>query len=113
MKFKKLSLTIVIFNAGLITPASAFALPLDCDEILTLVLSIAKTISAFIGVIAIFIMLVAALKFMFSGGNPERVKNARDTVVYAIIGVVVAIFAFNMPSIIASFLISSINTECG
>lgn len=47
-----------------------------------------------IGVIAIIMIIVAGLQLMTSlGGNPEAAKKARSTIIYAVIGLIIAISA--------------------
>ena len=54
------------------------------QEILTIVLGI-------FGAIAVLIIVIAGLKFVTSGGNPQSVSKARSTILYAIIGLIVII----------------------
>lgn len=47
-----------------------------------------------IGVIAVIIIIIGGIQLMTSlGGNPEAAKKARNTVVYAALGLVIAISA--------------------
>lgn len=45
------------------------------------------------GVISLFIMTIAGLRFITSGGDPQKVTSARQAIVYATIGIAVAISA--------------------
>lgn len=54
------------------------------QQILTVVLGI-------FGAIAVLIIVIAGLKFVTSGGNPQSVSKARSTILYAIIGLIVII----------------------
>lgn len=47
-----------------------------------------------IGVVAIVMMIVAGVKMMTSAGDPGAVKKAKMTMIYAIIGLIVAILAY-------------------
>jgi hypothetical protein len=46
-----------------------------------------------IGGVAVLMIVISGLKFVTAGGNPERTTKAKDTILYALIGVVVAIVA--------------------
>ena len=47
-----------------------------------------------IGVIAVVVIIIGAIELMTSlGGNPEAAKKARNTIIYAAIGLIVAISA--------------------
>lgn len=46
------------------------------------------------GGIAVLIITIAALQYVISAGDPQKVSRAKDTIIYALIGLVVAILAF-------------------
>lgn len=43
------------------------------------------------GIISMFIMAVAGLRFVTSSGDPSKVEAARNAILYAVIGLIVAI----------------------
>lgn len=91
----------------------AAVLPTTCSELLTfLSTAVARTLAAFIGAIAIIMLLVAAFQFLTAGGDAEKVKDARSTVTWAIIGIAVALISFNIPGILSSFLGGALPTIC-
>lgn len=57
---------------------------------LTKVISI---ISLILGIIAIIILVVSGIRFALSQGDPSKVNVIRNTITYAIVGVVVAALA--------------------
>ena len=52
---------------------------------------------------ALFI-LFAAFTYLTSGGDPEKVGNAKNQIIYAAIAIVVALLAFALDRIVANFL---------
>ncbi|HAJ44885.1 MAG: hypothetical protein UV53_C0009G0024 [Candidatus Azambacteria bacterium GW2011_GWE1_42_9] len=60
-------------------------------------------------VIAVIVILWAALVFMTSGGNKERVTQARQTLWYAIIGLIVLLLASGVAELIKNFLTGNYN----
>jgi len=46
------------------------------------------------GIVAVFLIVIAGIKFMTSGGDPERVSGARKTMTFAILGLVLLLFSF-------------------
>lgn len=60
-------------------------------------------------VIAVIVILWAALVFMTSGGNKDRVTTARQTLWYAIIGLVVLLLASGVAELIKNFLSGNLN----
>ncbi len=63
-----------------------------------------NTALAFLGVVMVLMILAAGFRWMFSGGDEEKVKKARMSLWNAIIGAMI-IFLANS---IVSFLISSL-----
>ena len=57
-----------------------------------------------IGAISVFMIVLAGFNFVTSGGDSEKVKKARRTIYYAVIGLIVAIFA----SVIVSFVLGGL-----
>ena len=56
------------------------------------------------GLIAFFVMFViAAFKYLTSGGDPKQMDSARNTMTYAFIGMVVIISSFIVLRLLSSF----------
>lgn len=67
---------------------------------------LANVLSIFLTVVGLgaFIMLiVAAFRLLVSGGNSQAMEKARNSVTYAVIGLVVAVSAFVILNLIAEF----------
>ncbi len=47
-----------------------------------------------IGAVAVIMIVVGAFKFVTSGGSAEQVKSAKNTILYSVIGLVIAVFAY-------------------
>ena len=47
-----------------------------------------------VGVISLIVVIVGALRYVLSGGNPQATSAAKDTILYAVIGLVVALLAY-------------------
>lgn len=47
-----------------------------------------------VGVIAVIVIVVSAVRFVNSGGDTQQVSKAKDAVIYALVGVVIAASAF-------------------
>lgn len=72
------------------------------DGILTTLINI---LSIIVGIAAIIIIMLAGLRFITSGSNPQDVTNARERVIYAIVGLIVATLA----QIIVRFILGKVN----
>ena len=74
------------------------------EEIITLIKDITKYI--FYGVMAIAVMFIvlSAFNFLTAGGSPEKIATARQMLIYAIIGIAVALLAYAIPFIVRGIL---------
>lgn len=54
--------------------------------------------------LAVIFILVAAYRYLTSAGDPEKVRNASKTFVFAAIAIAVALLAEGIPNLVASFL---------
>ncbi len=52
-----------------------------------------EILSIIVGFAAVVLIILGGIKFMMAGGDPSSIKSGRDTVIYALIGVAVVIFA--------------------
>lgn len=55
--------------------------------ILTMIINL---LSAVVAIVAIIIIVLAGLKFVTSGTNPQDVSNARERIIYACVALVIA-----------------------
>lgn len=64
-------------------------------------------IFTFLLILAIIFVLVAAFRYLTSGGNEEKTKEATKALRYAAIAIVVGLLAKGIPAIIGSFFTSA------
>ena len=72
------------------------------DGVLTSAISI---MSIVVGIAAVIVIIVGGLKLVTSGSNPQDVAKARETIIYAIVGLVIALLA----QVIVQFFLKEIN----
>lgn len=60
-----------------------------------------------VGIIAVVMLIIGGIKYVISGGDSKKVTDAKNTVLYAIIGLVVAFLAFAIVNFVISALPSS------
>lgn len=58
----------------------------------------------FLIVFAVIFVIVAAFKYLTAAGDPEKVKSAGSTLLYAAIAIGVALLARAVPLVVGSFL---------
>jgi FtsH-binding integral membrane protein len=54
---------------------------------------ILQIVIAVLAALAILFIVIAGLRFVTAQGNPQEVSKARNTIVYAIVGLLIAIIA--------------------
>lgn len=60
-----------------------------------------------IGAIAVVMIIIGGLRYVISGGNATSVTAAKNTILYAIVGIVVALLAYAIIDFVLSALESS------
>lgn len=63
------------------------------DKLTTLIKLIINIISVVVGVVAVIMIVFGGLKYITSGGESSNVSSAKNTILYAIIGLVVVALA--------------------
>ena len=60
-----------------------------------------------VGVIAVIMLIIGGIKYVVSGGDAKKVTDAKNTVLYAIIGLIIAFLAFAIVNFVITSLPSS------
>lgn len=74
--------------------AQADGAPEDIDGEDGVVRDIINLFLYIIGIIAVIMLIYGGFQYLTSAGSSDKVKNAKNTILYAIIGLVIAIFAY-------------------
>lgn len=88
-----------IFAQGIVQDQKANTLS-DLTGVFTRIVSILIPIG---GVVLFVMLIVGGFYFIFSSGDPRKVEGARNTITYAIIGIIVLAAAFFIIQLIANF----------
>lgn len=70
-----------------------------------IITTLINILSIIVAIAAVIIIIIAGLKFVTSGTNPQDVTNARERVIYAIVGLIVATLA----QILVRFILGKVN----
>ena len=70
---------------------------------------VTNTILYIVGIIAVIMLIVGGVKYLISGGDNKKVTDAKNTVLYAIIGLVIAFLAFAIVNFVITALPNSEN----
>ena len=63
-----------------------------------------KLVFAIAGAVAVLIVTIGGFRYVISQGNPQETAKAKDTIMYALIGLAVCIFAFAITGFVANSL---------
>jgi hypothetical protein len=73
----------------------------DGNELMVAVLN---TIFGILAAISFITIIFAGFKYVISRGEPDKISQAKDTILYAVVGLIIAFSAFG----IVNFLLKSI-----
>ena len=73
------------------------------SSLMPTVKTIIDVIIGVLGIVAVIVIVLGGVQYTLSTGDPGRIKKAKDTILYGIIGLVVAILAYA----IVNFVLSS------
>jgi hypothetical protein len=76
----------------------------NTNDLMTTVNTIINVIIGVIGFVAVVVIILGGVQYTTSAGDPGKVKKAKDTILYGIVGLVIALLAFA----IVNFVLSSI-----
>ena len=116
----RLSLTALI-GALLFTPLPVFAFDLSMsdgassargvDQATTLFgttgifTTITNVMLFVVGAISVIMVVIGGLRYVISGGNSTNITTAKNTILYAVIGLIVAILAYAMINFVIGSLV--------
>lgn len=70
-----------------------------------IITKIANIIAIIVGVAAVIVIIIAGIQYMLSTGDPTKVNNAKNAIIYAVIGLVIVVVARSL----VIFIVSEIN----
>ena len=76
----------------------------NSQDLISVVNTIINVIIGVIGFVAVIVIILGGVSYTTSAGDPGKVKKAKDTIMYGIVGLVIALLAFA----IVNFVLSSI-----
>lgn len=63
---------------------------------------ILQIVFGFAGAIAFLIITIAGFRYVISQGKPQEVAKAKDTIIYALVGLVICMIAFSIVKFVLS-----------
>ena len=78
--------------------------PMGGDDLMTIVSRIINVVIGLVGLISVVMIIYGGIQYTLSAGDSGKVKKAKDTILYGIIGLIIALLAFA----IVNFVIGSL-----
>jgi len=75
-------------------------------DVMQIIMNIISWVLGILSLVAVIVIIYGGVRYMTSAGDSGKVKDAKNTILYGIIGLVIALLAFA----IVSFVIGGINT---
>ena len=72
---------------------------------------VTNTILYIVGIIAVIMLIIGGIRYVISGGDAKKVTDAKNTVLYAIIGLIISFLAFAIVNFVISALPSGDNGQ--
>lgn len=82
-------------------------------DLWAIVQTIINIILAVVGVIAVIMIIFGGIQYSTSAGDSGKVKKAKDTILYGIIGLVIALLAFAIVNFVLDSIFDKSNTGGG
>ncbi|MBI2055166.1 MAG: hypothetical protein HYT39_03680 [Candidatus Sungbacteria bacterium] len=74
------------------------------QAIVNLLTKAANIVAFVVLAVAVIMILASAFNFITAGGDEEKLKTARRQLIYALVGIAVALLAFTLPTTIGNLI---------
>ena len=65
-----------------------------CQRLYDTVVAVINALLGLVGGLSVLFLVIAGVRYISAAGNDEQIKKAKSTIIYAIIGLVIAIVSF-------------------
>lgn len=72
--------------------------------LMNLVQTIINVVLSVVGIVAVLVVIIGGITYTTSLGDPGKTKKAKDTILYGIVGMVIALLAFAIVNFVLSAL---------
>ena len=76
------------------------------NDLDTTVINIINAIIGVLGLICVIVIIIGGVGYMTSSGDSNRVKKAKDTILYGIIGLIICVLAFAIVNFVIANILS-------
>ena len=75
--------------------------------------AIINTILAVLGIVTVVIIIIGGVNYVLSQGDPGKIKKAKDTIMYGVIGLVIAFLAYSIVNFVLANVFGGNNSGGG
>jgi len=77
------------------------------DALPSIIINILNAIIAVAGLVAVIFVIVGGFNYITSSGDAGKAKKAKDTILYAVIGLIICVLAFAIVNFVISDIINN------
>ena len=78
------------------------------SDLMGSVKNIINAVIGVLGIVCVVVMIVGGVNYMTSSGDTGKVKKAKDTILYGLIGLVVCVLAFAIVNFVVDNLLGGV-----
>lgn len=75
-----------------------------------IITSVTTTLLFIVGALSVIMIIVGGLRYVISGGNSSAVTAAKNTILYALVGLVVAVLAYSIITFVLGALLGGVSS---
>lgn len=72
------------------------------SDLPTTIKEVISTIFVILGILAVIMIIIGGIRYTTSNGDPGQIKNAKNTIMYAVIGLILAILSYAIVNFVLS-----------
>ncbi len=93
-------------NTGSADVGKTFYNPINIDSIPEFIVRVINILLLLTGMLAVLFIIIGGLRYITSSGNPQAVTGAKNTVIYAILGLAFAVLSYAIVNVLTNVLIN-------
>lgn len=90
-----------------LSECTTFNSPSNNNNLMSTINTIINVIIGIVGFVAVAMMIIGGISFITSQGDTSKVTKARNTILYGVVGLIVAILAFAIVNFVLGSVFSS------
>ena len=80
------------------------------DSLIDTIQVIINVILGVLGLVAVVVIILGGVTYVTSSGDPGKIKKAKDTILYGIIGLFIALLAYAIVNFVLSSVFGNVST---